>query len=71
MHINEITARINAANAAPTSETKAGLAAIARALYGDDEKKPILTPADTRAAAQTDKANRAVFDALAASVYSK
>lgn len=71
MHITEITARINAANNAPKAEVEQGLAAIARAIYGDDGKGPVLTLKDTRAAAQADKANRAAFDALAASVYGK
>ena len=70
MHINDIQNLIRSANDAPVAETKAGLAAIARALYGDGEK-PVLTLADTHKAKAADKQNRAAFDALAASVYGK
>ena len=68
--MHEITARINAANSAPTAETKAGLAAIARSIYGD-EPAPVLGASrdSARAANHADKANRAAFDALAAQVY--
>jgi hypothetical protein len=68
MHINDIQNLIRSANNAPVAETKAGLAAIAAALY-PAEAKPLLTIRDMHAAKAAEKKRQEAFAALGSQVY--